>query len=750
MSSASAKVDYAALKDTLQLSTSGDGEVSLSVDGTNELRAKLGLAPLNDSVSSSAAKEQAQAEKNFRLAQQASQEARRLAEIEAELARAKRKREASAQLPRSTLGDSDDEVDAAEWVRRSRARGAGKADAATAALEAERRARLLFEQEQTYGSEHLGGLSVAAHSAEGLQKGEGRILTLADEQILNYDDEKHGKLVGLREGTDKLQNVDTAELDAIKRRKADRAEEVALHMGGAVADDYEFETGGAAGAGATLAKYDQRSRRALDLKIGAAGVVQAGDQTHLTGAAIARLAEKLGEGARADAEAREREGTDALKSGKWGSGGVDASASTFEAQRDYMTADEARKLFKKKDKKLRKKQQPRSVLDGLGEADGGGNRGSRAAARARRANPEEDRARKAESYVAAQRKAQEKTDAGLGKAVAEEKKGGGGGGAAPMDLDEEEAKPKAKFVAGLGDDDDDAELRASLARARDLKRKAAPKGEAAAALMASKVKEEAVTEEAEAEAADALVFTSTTEFTARLRARLEERAAENEEQKAEEARAPAPMEESSDSDSDDSDARALEAERRGELVDFLHKQPLARGGMAATMALLQQTGDVQTKHVEATIGRARDLTQAQFNDGSTDEQKVGAIVDNGRGEKIQLKPIKIEYRDSDGKLLTRKEAYRQMCHKFHGKGPGKKKTEKFAAREAERQRSIKMSAGAGSMSILQHAQERTGQAYVPINNQQAYASMGTDPHAAKSKKKKKKEKKKRERAEQGF
>merc|ERR1712010_6280 len=99
---------------------------------------------------------------------------------------------------------------------------------------------------------------------------------------------------------------------------------------------------------------------------------------------------------------------------------------------------------------------------------------------------------------------------------------------------------------------------------------------------------------------------------------------------------------------------------------------------------------------------------------------------------------KLEYRDADGKLLTRKEAFRQMCHKFHGKGPGKKKTEKFAAREAERQRSIKMSAGAGSLSILQHAQARTGQAYVPINNQTAYAAMGADPHAKKKKKKKRK------------
>ena len=79
-----------------------------------------------------------------------------------------------------------------------------------------------------------------------------------------------------------------------------------------------------------------------------------------------------------------------------------------------------------------------------------------------------------------------------------------------------------------------------------------------------------------------------------------------------------------------------------------------------------------------------------------------------------------------------------MCHKFHGKGPGKKKTEKFAAREAERQRSIKMSAGAGSLSILQHAQQRTGQAYVPINNQQAYVDMGSTSSKSKKKKKEKK------------
>ena len=62
------KVDYAALRESLNLKTGGDGEVSLSVEDTNDLRARLGLGPLNSATSASAAAEQQQAERNFALA----------------------------------------------------------------------------------------------------------------------------------------------------------------------------------------------------------------------------------------------------------------------------------------------------------------------------------------------------------------------------------------------------------------------------------------------------------------------------------------------------------------------------------------------------------------------------------------------------------------------------------------------------------------------------------------------------------
>ena len=46
-------------------------------------------------------------------------------------------------------------------------------------------------------------------------------------------------------------------------------------------------------------------------------------------------------------------------------------------------------------------------------------------------------------------------------------------------------------------------------------------------------------------------------------------------------------------------------------------------------------------------------------------------------EKDSYKPdVKLEYVDESGRHLNQKEAFRQLSHRFHGKGSGKKKTEK--------------------------------------------------------------------------
>lgn len=55
-------------------------------------------------------------------------------------------------------------------------------------------------------------------------------------------------------------------------------------------------------------------------------------------------------------------------------------------------------------------------------------------------------------------------------------------------------------------------------------------------------------------------------------------------------------------------------------------------------------------------------------------------------EKDGYKPdVKLEYVDDGGRMLNQKEAFRQLSHRFHGKGSGKKKTEKRSKKQQEEQ-----------------------------------------------------------------
>ena len=52
--------------------------------------------------------------------------------------------------------------------------------------------------------------------------------------------------------------------------------------------------------------------------------------------------------------------------------------------------------------------------------------------------------------------------------------------------------------------------------------------------------------------------------------------------------------------------------------------------------------------------------------------KDGRVVDPS----AKVDGVKLEYRDEFGRKLTQKEAFRQICYRFHGYGPGKKAKEK--------------------------------------------------------------------------
>lgn len=71
----------------------------------------------------------------------------------------------------------------------------------------------------------------------------------------------------------------------------------------------------------------------------------------------------------------------------------------------------------------------------------------------------------------------------------------------------------------------------------------------------------------------------------------------------------------------------------------------------------------------------------------SDRYSSGIITDFR--EKEGYKPdIKLEYVDDSGRSLNAKEAFRQLSHRFHGKGSGKRKTEKRYKKLEEEQVSI--------------------------------------------------------------
>lgn len=195
-----------------------------------------------------------------------------------------------------------------------------------------------------------------------------------------------------------------------------------------------------------------------------------------------------------------------------------------------------------------------------------------------------------------------------------------------------------------------------------------------------------------------LVFTSTTEFSTRLSARLSEVArsrAEEVVRDQEQRDMELVMNEAMDGSADMEVSESSVAEAPDEeVVEFVHKQPLAARGMAAALALIRESGDLKASAELA--GRAKD--DRAYDPSSGD---LG---------------VKIEYRDEFGRKLTQKEAFRQLSYRFHGQGPSKKKQEKRLREMQAKNKEIfaKGATETGTMKSLMKAQEATGKAFVTI------------------------------------
>ncbi|KAL7472727.1 hypothetical protein ACHAXS_014041 [Conticribra weissflogii] len=148
--------------------------------------------------------------------------------------------------------------------------------------------------------------------------------------------------------------------------------------------------------------------------------------------------------------------------------------------------------------------------------------------------------------------------------------------------------------------------------------------------------------------------------------------------------------------------------------------PIGRG-MSNFLSLLKQTGEIKNAGREEMRGRAKDKRTYEDYEKLNLNEVVKIDTRNAHEKDIEFanREIKLEYRDDFGRLLTRKEAYRNMCYDFHGHGSSKKNQErrlKQIAREREEgklaSRQVMAEGGVGTLGALKATQKATGKAFI--------------------------------------
>jgi U4/U6.U5 tri-snRNP-associated protein 1 len=721
--------------------TSKSEEVlELSVEQTNGLRAKLGLKPLRSKDDNGTNKIIHKPATNDREAQEAA----------ARIEQAKLQREVQQGIVKTfgkrTLAE-ESENSALSWAAKMRQAETKK--------EKPKKNQTSTTSSEKYEENDLEGMQVS-HKMSEIEAGSTAILTLADTQLLDIDkDSKQAK--GLNEAEDTLENVNLAEhkkqKDGLNKK---RMLEMGMGRSGGYAgfDDEEFEE-----LGGTLGP-SSNARRNNALLLG-----QPASSSSSRGFRI---------GLSSNGNDETMTDFDAIQKGKAISL-VPTSADV--AASDYMTVEEEqeerakrklkkdgtfkkkKKMKEKKDKKQKKRRRrqaesdddeeeniqqkkPNNLLEQLEETANPELSGMRL-----RRQIEDDRdAIVPDTTVLTEGKNNQSKRARYDEIMAK--------GNERTRLAFQEKKKEETVEVPLEDDEpDDSFLNAALAKARRLNRlremnTPTVKG-ADAVAMAVKQSGKNVPDVAPS-SSSALTFAvdDTREFTRAIQAR-----AQQEERKSKKARAPtsgikieiAPTKPSSrtpkvedvdmeEEEEQDVDIEELAKEVKTDDNDIIAAAGLdgattdAAGvgrGLASFVSMLKHTGEISGKNAgkEELRGRAKDEKNYQ----NYEKLDLSQVVNIGRNatdkdREFARREIKLEYRDKHGRLLTQKEAYRDLCYQFHGHGASKNKEEKrlrqIGREQAEaRLASRQMSAArdgttAGTLGALKATQKATGKAFI--------------------------------------
>ncbi|XP_030854744.1 U4/U6.U5 tri-snRNP-associated protein 1 [Strongylocentrotus purpuratus] len=670
----------------------GGFAASLSIEATNKLRAKLGLAPLNvDGEGSGEPGEIVEEKKDVHKPAVNISDLKKTAALKEKMAQIREKRLINKKLHKvKVLADDDDDDDAAAWVERMRKKQIAKAEADKMAkmleeMDAEFGIGKIVEdefsktKEQAYSRRNLDGFKIE-HSTKNFQEGQSVILTLKD-------------MDGLQEEEDVLVNVNMIDNERAKKNvelRKKRPDYKAYQE-----DDFDEE--GTFHQKKLLGKYDEEieGEQKKSFRLNQAGTAHMDEADHMQS-----IRNQL----------------------KQQAVSLDMKAPAIASE--YYTVAEVETF--KKPKKKRRKMKVKSILDELTpEADAGRDHGQRGGIRRRHREEEED-----DSETPVVRKVERR--------VPQQD-------AMDMEVDFPDADQIPIEFGRERDDNDDIwgqviedeaekELHNVLNKARKLKQKSksSQRVEDQVAKVVASIKEEPEDdEEAAASASNKgsnIVFNSTSEFCrtlgdipsygkSGLRDEEEETLADNEkEDEEEEAMEDEDEEEAAGAwntvNMDDREEIKQEEEELGPVLD---DEPPLQVGIAGALTLATKKGylikEKKKKTGDSLILTSKNCTieEKNFNDIDSKYNKNdrfrGPLMDFK--EKSGYKPeVKITYTDETGRSLNQKEAFRVLSHRFHGKGSGKMKTEKRAKKVLEEEAMKKMSSTDTPLHTVARMQEK--------------------------------------------
>eukprot|EP00529_Nitzschia_sp_RCC80_P009448 CAMPEP_0113505768 /NCGR_PEP_ID=MMETSP0014_2-20120614/35511_1 /TAXON_ID=2857 /ORGANISM="Nitzschia sp." /LENGTH=777 /DNA_ID=CAMNT_0000401139 /DNA_START=37 /DNA_END=2366 /DNA_ORIENTATION=+ /assembly_acc=CAM_ASM_000159 len=697
--------------------------LEMSVDETNKLREKLGLPPLRRSDDGGGGSRKKDVHKPAENVAERDQAAKRV-----ELARLKREVEqgASSVFGSSTL-TADDEGKTESWaekMRRQKEQKKSKKKRKVDDTTDQGKDGNKSSKTAKYDEDDLEGMAVL-NNMSNIEAGSSTILTLADSAILETSVTTANKVVGLNEHEDELENVNLTEQDKQQdglRKK--RMLEMGMGRAGGYAgfDDEEFEE-----LGGTLGPSRRQRGGTATLSGDFEGDEAA--ETKRTGFRIG-----LESGSAKD----QMSDVDKVLSGKQISldASGDVAASDYmtleeeEAEREKKKSKKDAKFKKKKKKEKKKKDRHRRRTELEDDDDEDENGGLDLATTATRngggsvLSQLEKTAKSEESSGLRKRRNlndEEETNGDVEISTAKSSSGSTNkrtqyekamekGNLRTREAFTTTAQTKKAQPSYADEEVDDSFLNAAISKARRLNRlRGMNKGMTGANAVAEAVKSAALheTSDSNTKSSSKISFSidDTREFSRALRARAQQKEREISKAKSsddEEVTSSSNTETKLDTvgmpdtkdvkveDASDTEIEDVNMEDLAKQVDDTDDNPSefegstaanagVGRGLSSFLSMLKTTGEVTGKHGgrEELRGRAKDERNYD-NYQPLDLSKVVSIGKNATYKDVELanREIKLEYRDKDGRLLTQKEAYRDLCYQFHGHGASKKKEEK--------------------------------------------------------------------------